>query len=67
MPQMSKKMKPTRTTNGTEDMENSIKETEVEVIRSNRKETARIKKLRATQKGPDFPAECVQRPLTQIC
>ena len=67
MPQMSRKMKPTRTTNRTEDMENSIEETEVEVIRSSQKESTRIKKLRATQKDPDFPAECVWRPLTQIC
>ena len=37
------------------------------VIRSSWKESARIKKLRATQKDPDFPAECVQKPLTQIC
>ena len=66
MPQMSRKMKPTRTTNGTEDMGNSLEETEVEVIRSSQKESVRIKKLRATPKDPYFPAECVQRPLTQI-
>ena len=67
MPQMSRKIKPTRTTNGTEDMENSIKETEVEVIRSSQKESVRIKKLRATPKDPDFPTECVRRPHNQFC
>ena len=66
MPQMSKKTEPTRTTNRTKDMENSIAETEVETTMSILKESMMIKKLGATQKDPDFPAECVQKPLTQI-
>ena len=67
MPQMSRKIEPTRTTNRTKDMENSIAETEVEVTRCSQKGSTMIKISRATQKDPDFPTECVQKPLTQIC
>ena len=66
MPQMLRKLEPTRTINRAKDMGNSIAETEVEVTRSSQKVSLMIKKLRATQKDPDFPAECVQKPLTQI-
>ena len=59
MPQMSRKIEPKRTANRTEDMENSIAKTEVEIIRSSLRESAMIKKLVATQKVPDFPAEGV--------
>ena len=64
---MSRKIEPTRTVNRTKDMGNSIAEPEVEITISILKEGSMIKKLGATQKDPDFPAECVQKPLTQIC
>ena len=65
MQQMLRKIKQIRTTRRTEEMEDSIAETEMEVARSNLKESAMIKRLEVTQRDLDFPAECAQRPLTQ--
>ena len=62
---MSRKIEPTRTINRAKDMGDSITETEMEVTRSSLKESVMIKRLGATQRDLDFPAECAQRPLTQ--
>ena len=65
MPQMLRKIKPARTIHRRKEMGDSITKTEVEVTRSSLKGSAMIKRLGATQRDLDFPAECAQRPLTQ--
>ena len=65
MQQMLRKIKQIRTTHRTEEMEDSIAETEMEVARNNLKESAMTKRLEVTQRDLDFPAECVQKPLIQ--
>ena len=65
MQQMLRKIKQIRTTHRTEEMEDSITETEMEVARNNLKESVMTKGLEVTQRDLDFPAECVQKPLIQ--
>ena len=65
MQQMLRKIKQIRTTHRTEEMEGSIAETEMEVARSNLKESTMIKMLEVTQRDLDSLVECAQRPLTQ--
>ena len=65
MQQILRKIKQIRTTHRTEEMEDSIAETEMEVARSNLRESAMIKNLEATLRDLDFPAECAQRLLIQ--
>ena len=65
MEQMLGTIKQIRTTCRTEEMEDSISETEMEVARSNLEEMAMTKKLEVTQRNLYFPAEFAEKPLTQ--
>ena len=65
MQQMLRKIKQIRTTHRTEEMEDSITETDIEVPRSNLKESMMIKKPEVIPRDLDFSAECAQGPLTQ--
>ena len=58
MQQMLRKIKQIRTTHRTEEMEDSIAETEIKVARSNLEEIAITKKLEVAQRNLDVPAEC---------
>ena len=65
MQPMLRKIKQIRTTSRTKEMKDSITETEMEVARSNLKESAMTKRLEVTQRDLNFPAECAQKPLIQ--
>ena len=65
MQQILWKTKQIRTRRRTEELEDSIPETEMESAGNNLEETAVIEVLEMTRRNLDSPAEYAQKPLTQ--